>query len=49
MGRAWRRLNRLTKEDMTQAELHAFIDDFQHQLNELHMAIEEAWFRIANV
>jgi uncharacterized alpha-E superfamily protein len=48
VGRVWRRLNRLTKEDMTQAELHAFIDDFQQQLNQLHTAIEEAWFRVAS-
>jgi uncharacterized alpha-E superfamily protein len=33
---------------MTQAELHAFIDDFQQQLNQLHTAIEEAWFRVAS-
>ena len=48
LGRVWRRLNRLTKEDMTQAELHGFIDDFQLQLHQLHTAIEETWFRISN-
>ena len=48
VGRVCRRRNRLTKEDMTQAELHVFIDDFQQQLNQLHTAIEEAWFRVAS-
>jgi hypothetical protein len=31
---------------MTQAELHTFIDEFQVQLNNLHEAIEDAWFRV---
>ena len=48
LGRVWRGLNRLTKEDMTQVELHGFIDDFQLQLNQLHTAIQKAWFRIAS-
>lgn len=47
VGRIWRRLNRLTNQEMTQEELHAFIDDFQQQLNELHSSIQDAWFQAA--
>ena len=47
VGRVWRRLNRLTNQDMTEEELHLFIDDFQQQLHELHGAIQDAWFRAA--
>ena len=46
VGRIWRRLQRLNKQEMTQAELHIFIDEFQVQLNNLHQAIEDAWFRV---
>jgi uncharacterized alpha-E superfamily protein len=46
VGRIWRRLQRLNKQEMTQAELHIFIDEFQVQLNNLHEAIEDAWFRV---
>lgn len=41
-----RRLNRLNKQEMTQAELHPFIDEFQVQLNNLHFAIQDTWFRV---
>lgn len=46
VGRLNRRLNRLNKQEMTQTQLHAFIDEFQVQLNNLHLAIQDAWFRV---
>ena len=46
VGRLNRRLNRLNKREMTQTQLHAFIDEFQVQLNNLHLAIQDAWFRV---
>jgi len=46
VSRLSRRLNRLNKQEMTQAELHPFIDEFQVQLNNLHVAIQDTWFRV---
>ena len=46
VSRLSRRLNRLNKQEMTQAELHPFIDEFQVQLNNLHFAIQDTWFRV---
>jgi uncharacterized alpha-E superfamily protein len=46
VSRLDRRLKRLDKREMTQAELHPFIDEFQIQLNNLHLAIQETWFRV---
>lgn len=46
VSRLSRRLNRLNKQEMTQTQLHAFIDEFQVQLNNLHLAIQDAWFRV---
>lgn len=46
VDRAWRNLNPLTNQDVSQAELHSFIDDFQQQLNEIHGVIQESWFRV---
>ena len=46
VSRLSRRLNRLNKQEMTQAELHHFIDEFQVQLNNLHVAIQDTWFRV---
>ena len=46
VSRLSRRLNRLNKQEMTQAELHPFIDEFQVQLNNLNVAIQDTWFRV---
>lgn len=46
VSRLSRRMNRLNKQEMTQAELHPFIDEFQVQLNNLHVAIQDTWFRV---
>ena len=46
VSRLSRRLNRLNKQEMTQAELHPFIEEFQVQLNNLHVAIKDTWFRV---
>lgn len=46
VSRLSRRLNRLNKQEMTLAELHPFIDEFQVQLNNLHVAIQDTWFRV---
>lgn len=46
VSRLSRRLDRLNKQEMTQAELHPFIDEFQVQLNNLHVAIQDTWFRV---
>jgi uncharacterized alpha-E superfamily protein len=46
VSRLSRRLNRLNKQEMTQAELHPFIDEFQVQLNNLHVVIQDTWFRV---
>lgn len=40
-----RRLRRFEAEAMTRPELHAFIDDFQAQVNALHQAIYDTWFQ----
>ena len=45
INRLRRRLGRLGKEALTREELHAFIDDFQLQLNALHQSISDTWFR----
>ena len=45
INRLRRRLGRLGKEALTREELHAFIDEFQLQLNALHQSISDTWFR----
>ncbi len=40
-----RRLRRFEAETMTRPELHAFIDDFQLQVNALHQAFHDTWFQ----
>ena len=40
-----RRLRRFEAEAMTRPELHAFIDDFQAQVNALHQAVFDTWFQ----
>ena len=40
-----RRLRRFEAETMTRPELHAFIDEFQLQLNALHQPVHETWFQ----
>jgi len=40
-----RRLRRFEAEAMTRPELHAFIDDFQLQVNALHQAFHDTWFQ----
>ncbi len=43
--RARRKLGRFSSEAATREELHRFIDDFQLQINQLHVAIAETWFQ----
>ncbi len=40
-----RRLRRFHAEQVSRAELHAFIDEFQHQVNLLHRSIDATWFQ----
>jgi len=40
-----RRLRRFEADAMTRPELHAFIDDFQAQVNALHQAVYDTWFQ----
>lgn len=39
-----RELGRLDPESMPPESVHAYIDDFQHQLSQLHRAIHTTWF-----
>ncbi len=40
-----RRMRGFEAEKMTRPELHAFIDDFQLQVNALHQAFHDTWFQ----
>jgi uncharacterized alpha-E superfamily protein len=44
LERARRKLARFNAEALSAGEIHRFIDDFQALLNQLHVAISEAWF-----
>jgi uncharacterized alpha-E superfamily protein len=43
--RARRKLGRFSAESASREELHRFIDDFQEQIHQLHMAISATWFQ----
>mgnify|MGYP002005491695 FL=1 len=44
--RARRKLRRFSREPWERDDLHAFIDNLQGVLSDLHSAISDTWFRL---